>query len=145
MPSKKPFVIRWFGPSDLPAIRMIERLSFQSPINKDAFDADNQWQCHVADTADFGVVGFALWDTKAANIRIMRMAVHPEFRRSGFGEAMINCLKRSAVQRNLGINIAIDGRQLAGALFLKAMGFVGKMYGEDEYMFKLHREMVKNT
>lgn len=80
--------------SDIDAARRIDALSFPA---HDQYDADfyesvaisDNYDAVVAVDADLGIVGWALADLTCRPIRIRSVSVHPEFRRRGFGAALV--------------------------------------------------------
>lgn len=92
--------------------------------------------CNIEDD----LYGFMIYELHKDRLKILRMAVHPELRRTGCGAQMIQRLKdKLDQQRRYAIDIEVDERNLSCQLFLRAMGFkatgtIRKYHGCEEYV-----------
>ena len=134
------FSLRLWCAADIKAIKTIERLSFEDSIDGGEL-ADGKWICQVLDRLGVGVIGFTVFESKPRCLKIIRLAVHPEFRRSGYGRAMLDKLKRLAIMTDNCAKITSDVpvANLEGAMFLKAEGFKGASLGTSQYRFVWYR------
>jgi ribosomal-protein-alanine N-acetyltransferase len=97
------------------------------------------------------VAGFMIYELHKNRIHILAFAVHPDFRRSGFGKAMIEKLvSKLAFQRRNRITLEVRETNLAAQLFLRSLGFRAmnilpnyyKDHNEDAFVFRyaIHEE-----
>lgn len=85
----------------------------------------------LAVEAEGRVVGFVLYELQKTRLRIDRMAIHPDFRRSGYGASIIDRLKgKLSQQRRQELFVDVSDRDLTSHLFLKACGFRAVVRGE---------------
>ncbi|MCR4426811.1 MAG: ribosomal protein S18-alanine N-acetyltransferase [Firmicutes bacterium] len=114
--------------ADLDRVSEIERLSFSSPWPRSAFadelTRNEQAQYVVAKAADGGVMGYAGMWLICDEAHVTNVAVHPGYRRSGVGRAMMAALMRLARARGarrmtLEVRVSNHGAQ---ALYM-SLGF----------------------
>lgn len=117
--------IRWGIRPDMPQIMRIERTT-KYPWSEAEFLAALRQRnsvIFVADTAD-GVVGYMVYELHEKHLRILNLAVHPEFQSRGIGTELVEKLKRklSSLRRE---HLAVSVREsnLAAQKFFQAMGF----------------------
>lgn len=131
--------LRWLIRRDMGCVMEIERRSFQLG---DRWDEEEfitilrNRNCigTVLDpvTIDEDLYGFMIYELHKERLKILRMAVHPELRRTGCGSQMIQRLKdKLDQQRRHSIDIEVDERNLGCQLFLREMGF--KAIGTSRY------------
>jgi ribosomal-protein-alanine N-acetyltransferase len=118
--------IRWMIRRDMPAVLGIENRCFEFAWNEDDFiRCLRQRNCigMVAEEDD-KVVGFMIYELHKNRLHILNFAVHPDHRRTGIGNAMINKLlgKLSHERRNR-IMLEVRETNLEAQLFFKSIGF----------------------
>lgn len=118
--------IRWMIRRDMPSVLGIENACFEFAWNEDDFiRCLRQRNCigMVAEEDD-KVVGFMIYELHKNRLHILNFAVHPDHRRSGVGNAMINKLlgKLSHERRNR-IMLEVRETNLEAQLFFKSIGF----------------------
>jgi ribosomal-protein-alanine N-acetyltransferase len=140
--------LRWLIRRDMDRVMEIERRSFRTQGNE--WDEEEfvttlrNRNCigTVLDpvTIDEDLYGFMIYELHKERLKILRMAVHPELRRTGCGSQMIQRLKdKLDQQRRYAIDIEVDERNLDCQLFLRAMGFkatgtIRKYHGSHDYV-----------
>ena len=117
--------IRALQPGDLPAIKAIDRVSFSSADRyEDAFYEtlayDRNLMTLVATDFKGRVLGYVLIDLIARPIRLRSVAVHPEHRRRGFGEALVlHALKEAGGP----LELLVDGANANAVRLYERLGF----------------------
>lgn len=85
----------------------------------------------LAVEAEGRVVGFVLYELQENRLRIDRMAIHPDFRRTGYATAIIDRLKgKLSQQRRQVLFVDVSDRDLTAHLFLKSCGLRAVVRGE---------------
>ncbi len=82
--------IRFPSKNDLQAIVEIENRSFSVPWGREFFEGRLN-SLLIADIKD-RVVAYILFDKAADEVHIIRIAVHPEFRRQGIAKSLVNAV-----------------------------------------------------
>lgn len=118
--------IRWMIHRDTPAVLDIERRSFEFPWSEDdLLRCLRQRNCigMVADCEET-VAGFMVYELQLTKLEILNFAVHPQWRRRGIGQAMVNKLKSklSPLKRSQ-LWLMIRETNLAAQLFFARQGF----------------------
>jgi len=135
LPRKK-IIIEAMKKEDLPQVLAIERASFQMPFSEDIFKKELELsvahlyiarcQNGLKDDADRhkGIVGYIDFWMIEAEVYIITIAVHPDWRNQKIGASLIKCMIHKA-QRANGKHIFLDVRPSnASALSLyKRFGF----------------------
>ncbi len=120
-------IIRQAKLGDVPAISRIETESFEMPwsaqeIVKDVTSGGSVYV--VVAEKDSMCVGFAEMRTVAGEAQIYNIAVAPETRRSGIGEALLEHLINKADEIGCGvINLEVRAGNTAAAGLYKKLGF----------------------
>ena len=137
--------LRWLIRRDMDRVMEIERRSFVDRWGEEEFITTLRNRncigtvldpCNIEDD----LYGFMIYELHKDRLKILRMAVHPELRRTGCGAQMIQRLKdKLDQQRRYAIDIEVDERNLDCQLFLRAMGFkatgtIRKYHGCQEYV-----------
>jgi ribosomal-protein-alanine N-acetyltransferase len=87
------------------------------------------------------VVGFVLYELQKNRLRIDRMAIHPDCRRSGYGTAIITKLTdKLSQQRRQELFVDVSDRDLTTHLFLKSCGFRAVIAADECYRFTYRLE-----
>jgi len=127
--SKEKFIIRRMEERDLPAVLAIERLSFPNPWHESTFRGEIQnrsisYPWVIVREPGSHVVGYIIFWKIGEEVQVNNIAVHPDFRRRGLGEALlrkvISWVKQQGAQY-----ITLEVRQsnlAAQALYFK-LGF----------------------
>jgi ribosomal-protein-alanine N-acetyltransferase len=112
---------------DLPQILAIERRSFEFPWTADDFQFSTRgvrairMVCEVGDT----ILGYSVYELLDGKLDLLNFAVHPKFRRRGFGSQMIlRLITPLPTARRRDVRIWIRERNLPAQLFLRHHGFV---------------------
>ena len=106
----------------------LEDLDFETSNSPYDFE---QWNEVIEDSSKMivgvdthGFKAFALLRPTLTNIEILKIGVHPQYRRKRYGTTMILYLKRWAKERNSkSINILVPETETTLQLFLKAQHF----------------------
>ena len=125
----------------------IERLSFDRPWSEEAFAENLKGSnCRSQVAISNGVIaGFLLYLNVSGSMRILNMAVHPEFRRTGIGTQLISVLMNDlSLSSGRLVSGIVRESNLGAQLFLKSMGFFatdiinGEFRGSSEcgYLFE---------
>lgn len=103
-----PLTIRWLIRRDLPAVAAIERASFDDPWTEEDFVLSLRLSHTIGIVAVSGdeVAGFAVYELHPRAIRVVSLAVHPDYRRLGVCRALLRELRRK---------VAASGRTLTEA------------------------------
>lgn len=115
---------RLTGP-DIGAVRRIDALSFPA---KEQYDADfyervaisDNYDALVATDAGGGIVGWALADLTCRPIRIRSVSVHPEFRRRGFGAALVREILN---RRSAPVDLLVEPNNYMALALYQKLGF----------------------
>ena len=149
-PSAKVFVrvhIRWMIRRDLAEVLEIERASSSDAWDESEFlDQLRRRNCigMVADLHD-RIAGYMIYELNKRELRVLRFAVDPQWRRKGVGAQMVSKLvgKLSHLRRRQ-IWVNVRETNLAGQLFLRSQRFravevARECYAdtnEDAYVFR---------
>ncbi|MGB9857771.1 MAG: ribosomal protein S18-alanine N-acetyltransferase [Dictyoglomaceae bacterium] len=136
---KKDFEIRTMNEKDIDEVYEINRLSFSSPWSKESFERElfNNKIAHyfvaVKDNKIVGYIGF--WQI-FQEAQITAIAVHPDFRRKGIGEALldyvINLCKKNSI-KEIVLEVRVSNTIAQNLYFKKGFKKVGirKWYYKD--------------
>lgn len=123
-----PASVEWMTPRDMPQVLEIERTSFERSWEERHFDyALRHRNCAgMAAKHKDRVVGFMVYELYRDRIDLLRIAVHPKWRRYGVGRRLVGELVQKLVKRKkTRICIPVRERNLAAQNALRAMGFRG--------------------
>lgn len=112
--------------NDLPRVMEIEFLSFELPLSTQEIVDHLHNRSVIGIVARRGdeIVGYMLYRLDKESLEVMRMAIHPEFRKSGVGRAMIERLRNKlSTQRRKYLVASVGERDLQSQLFFRACGF----------------------
>ena len=111
---------------DVLAVYAIERMSFNHPWTVGDFircGRERHMISVVAEIAD-EVVGYMIYDVHKHRLDLLNIAVHPDVRRCGIGQMMIDKIKdRLSKGPRDRVMMEISETNLHGQLFFRAMGF----------------------
>lgn len=118
--------IRWMIRRDMPAVLEAENRSFEFAWTEEDFIRCLRQRNCIGMVAEHNdkVAGFMIYELHKNRLHILNFAVHPDFRRQGLGNAMINKLlgKLSHERRNR-IMLEVRETNLEAQLFFKSVGF----------------------
>ena len=125
--------IRWIIRRDIPRVLEIERASFGMPWTEDDLiqQLRHRWIVGVlaevetpAASGSPAIAGFCVYELGKKKLRIVNLAVAPEFRRQGIGRALVarlqQKLRRTGRDR---VEVLVVDRNLDCHLFLRRLGF----------------------
>lgn len=97
---------QWITGHHLPHIAKIDLLSFENSWDVDDFDQELKGRKTIGLVAKVGhrVVGFIIYELHSRLIKVIRLAVHPNYRERGIGRELLrkissklNCIRKSAI------------------------------------------------
>lgn len=98
---------------------------------------------------DQKLVAYVLYDTYNKEISILRLGVHPEYRRRGMGWRLVNRLKSRLHMYKPKLIARVPDKCLEGHLFLEKQGFVASRVirtdGGDSYEFIFRKEWLERN
>jgi ribosomal-protein-alanine N-acetyltransferase len=118
--------IRWMIRRDLPFVLNIENASFEFPWTEDEFIRCLRQRDCIGMVAERNedVAGFMIYELHKNRIHILSFAVHPDYRRQGIGQSMIDKLvSKLAYQRRNRIVLEVRETNLDAQLFFRQLGF----------------------
>ncbi len=136
------FSLRAYCPADAEAVRRIWRLSHDPEEIERLIQIEEDEAVMtrvVIDRIRFGVVGTLCHaPIGARRLNIFSLAVHPEFRRFGYGHYLMCHARIDAAQHHerAVLQCVIDQRNVEAARFLKAHHFKGKIWQDDYLKFE---------
>jgi ribosomal-protein-alanine N-acetyltransferase len=112
----------------LPAVREIDRLSFDRPWSGEEFEGflrnGNGNHLGLVVTAGGRVRGYALFRRRRRSLLLIRAAVHPDARRRGLGRELLACTARYCLgSARAGVVVEADEGDLGAQLWLRACHF----------------------
>ena len=118
--------IRWMIRRDMPEVLAMEKASFEFPwLEEDFIRCLRQRNCigMVAEHDD-RVVGFMIYELHKARIRVLNLAVAPDYRRRGVGCQMVaRLVAKLSPQRRNRVVLEVRETNLAAQLFFRENGF----------------------
>jgi [ribosomal protein S18]-alanine N-acetyltransferase len=142
---------RWIAERDFEEVLWIDLLSHEYAWTADDFRENLRQRNCIGMVAEFErqVVGFYVYETYAESYKLLRLAVHPDFRRLGVGRKMLQKMESKIRdgQRNQ-LTIELRESLLPAQFFLRSCGFkavnvLRNHYDnpcEDAYVFIKRRE-----
>lgn len=128
--------LRWMIRRDMPSVLDIEHNSFAYPWTECEFvQCFGKRDCigMVAEVNE-DVAGYMIYELSKTSIEILSFAVHPKYRRSGIGGALIGRLIGKLVAgRRLKIVVPVRDSNLPAQLFFRSMGFFCTRVAKDYY------------
>jgi ribosomal-protein-alanine N-acetyltransferase len=96
------------------------------------------------------VVGYYIYRAVKTKMDIIRFAVHPDYRRQGVGESMMNNIKNKLQYMKFKYaSVNVDEYNLEGQLFFRALGFkyIKTFKGDehDSYLMSFRKEDLELT
>ena len=130
--------IRWMIRRDMPSVLEIEKGSFEFPWSEEEFIRCLRQRNCIGMVAESNeeVTGFMIYELDKNKLHLLNFAVHPKFRRSGVGRAMIEKLvSKLTNQRRSRITLEVRETNLQAQIFFRELGFraisVLRQYYED--------------
>lgn len=142
-----PVQVRWMIRKDMEPVLSIENRSFEHPwCEEDFLNCMRQRNCigMVAEDDRDMIVGFVVYDLLKDQLRILNMAVDPNYLRRGVGTAIINRLiAKLSQQRRTQIVLDIRETNIGMQKFLSSLSFLAtgvlkspyEEIDEDAYQF----------
>jgi ribosomal-protein-alanine N-acetyltransferase len=128
-PSQGRFFIRRMKEEDLPSVRTIEALSFPNPWSDNTFLGEIQntgvsFPLVVVRKPGELVVGYIIYWHIREDVQVNNIAVHPDFRKNGIGEALMRHVIEK-VRKNGATFMTLEVRQSneAAVTLYKKLGF----------------------
>ena len=119
--------IRWMIRRDMEEVLDIEQASFEFPwLKEDFLRCLRQRNC-IGMVAEFDerVVGFMNYELQEEQLHVLKFAVHPDIRRRGVGQQMVEKLARKLPRRSRNrIVLEVRETNLAAQMFFRSLGFV---------------------
>jgi len=151
--SKLRVQIRWLIRRDMDRVLDIEGESFAVPWGEEDFlDHLRKKNCiGMVAERDKRIVGYMVYEMHHGELRLLNMAVDPDFRRLGVAAQMVQKIKgKLSQQRRKSITIMLGDDNLSGQLFFQSQDFwcdatmPGYFNGQDGYhmFFQLPSELT---
>jgi ribosomal protein S18 acetylase RimI-like enzyme len=123
-------------------LRAVERLSFEHPKSESWWRQSHLAPDHRILCAKVGseVIGFIVYRITTSSVRVLSLAVEPEYRRQGIGKRLINRAKMSLSENRPYFALDVDQGNLDAHNFLKALKIRGRSINPDNtyhFMTKL--------
>jgi len=123
------FRVRWMIRRDMPEVLEIEQAAFPISFRWSEDDFMHVLRRRTAigmvaeECASERVAGFFIYESHAAAIELLTIAVGTEWRRCGAGRLMVERLKSKTTARRRSIRFDVNERNLAALKFFSALGF----------------------
>jgi [ribosomal protein S18]-alanine N-acetyltransferase len=128
--------IRFMIRRDMPEVLDIETGSFEFPWSEEDFIRCLRQRNCIGMVAEYDerVAGFMIYELHKSRVHLLNLAVHPDFRRHGIGESMVQKLigKLSHQRRNR-ILLEVRETNLSAQLFFRRAGFLAVSVLHDFY------------
>jgi ribosomal-protein-alanine N-acetyltransferase len=114
---------------DLPAVLAIERVSFPNPWHESTFRGEIQnrsisFPLVIVQKEDNQVVGYIVFWQIGEEVQVNNIAIHPEFRRQGLGEALLrHALARVKQQGANFVTLEVRQSNFAAQALYRKLGF----------------------
>ncbi|MGQ9470482.1 MAG: ribosomal protein S18-alanine N-acetyltransferase [Candidatus Aminicenantales bacterium] len=114
---------------DLPEVLAIERVSFPNPWHESTFRGEIHnrsisFPCVMLKTGEDKVVGYIIYWKVGDEVQVNNIAVHPDYRRLGLGEALLRyVIKRAKDQGVNFISLEVRRSNLAAQSLYRKLGF----------------------
>lgn len=152
MPEIYPY-LRWLIRNDLPQVLAIENASFECAWSEENFTACLRQSNAIGAVAEhnYRIVGFMIYELHKGTIKIVNIAVDPEFRRCGIGSQMVrNVINKLPHQKREEVILSVRETNLSAQLFFKQLEFravsVDRKFFEDvnedayNFRYQLNRD-----
>ncbi len=118
--------IRWMIRRDMPEVLAIEHAGFEFPWCEEEFLKVLRQRNCIGMVAELGerVVGFMIYELHKSKLNILDFAVHPEFRRQGVADQMVDKLVgKLSSHRRTRIVLHVRETNLPAQVFFRDQGF----------------------
>ena len=119
-------LVRWMLQRHMPEVLAIENASFEFPWTESEFLACvRQRNCvGLVAEVDDRVVGYVIYEMAKSKIRLLNLAVAPEWRRRGVGRHLVQKLvNKLSLQKRNRITLEVRETNLPAQLFFRSLGF----------------------
>lgn len=119
-------LVRWMLQRHMPEVLGIENASFEFPWTESEFLACvRQRNCvGLVAEVDDQVVGYMIYEMAKSKIRLLNLAVRPEWRRRGVGRYLVQRLvNKLSLQKRNRITLEVRETNLPAQLFFRSLGF----------------------
>ncbi len=119
-------LVRWMLQRHMPEVLGIENASFEFPWTEAEFVACvRQRNCvGLVAEVDDKVVGYMIYEMAKSKIRLLNLAVSPEWRRRGVGRYLVQKLiNKLSLQKRNRITLEVRETNLPAQLFFRSLGF----------------------
>ena len=120
-------IIRTMQPEDVKAIAELERVCFSDPWSENsiASELENRLSCWLVAEEQGRVVGYVGSQSVLDGADMMNLAVAPEFRRQGIGEALVNALVAHLQQKGIiALLLEVRASNAPAIALYQSLGFV---------------------
>ena len=128
--------IRWMIRRDMPEVLAIEHAGFEFPWCEEEFLRVLRQRNCIGMVAELGerVVGFMIYELHKSKLNVLDFAVHPEYRRQGIGQQMVDKLVgKLSSHRRTRIAMYVRETNLASQLFYRVQGFRAVEVAREHY------------
>jgi ribosomal-protein-alanine N-acetyltransferase len=150
----RPFCFENMTAGDLGEVMEIERLAFDSPWTTGLFLHELKLpfsRLVVARTSNGNrkLIGYACWWRVGDEVHIHNLAVHPDYRRSGVGRALVQLLLDEAVKNHVqSVSLEVRHDNAAARGLYRSFGFTERgvrkhYYGRGEDAVVMTRELAR--
>lgn len=143
--------IRWLIRRDMDEVLAIEKQSDLEQWTEEDFlrFLRKRTVIGVVAETELNVFGFMIYELHKSMLKVLKLAVDPEYRRQGIGTQMVDRLKdKLSQQRRNEIEIDVNERNVSGQLFFAGCGFNCEEIDDDKYTFRYwvrNRVMAQQT
>ena len=139
--------MRWLIDSQVSEAVYIDECCFPDPLEPEHFEFQ-RGRARMCVMCDGQMLGFFITDYDPHLITILRLAVHPRFRRRGIGTMMIRRIRQKLSRVRPLLFVILRESNLDGQLFYRSMGFEWirtleqnwEDTGEDGYVMRSYYE-----
>ncbi len=120
-------IIRTMQPEDVKAIAELERVCFSDPWSENsiASELENRLSCWLVAEEQGRVVGYVGSQSVLDGADMMNLAVAPEFRRQGIGEALVNALVAHLQQKGIiALLLEVRASNAPAIALYQSLGFI---------------------
>ena len=117
---------QWLRRANYQEVLEIERMSFEFPWTYDQLMEQLRTTTVIGLVAKLEgqIVAYTVYDLRLSSIHILNLAVHPKYRRTGVGTALVGKLKsKLSPEARQSLRALVSERNLAAQLFFRAIGF----------------------
>lgn len=146
--SKNPFYLRRMKEEDLPNVLEIEQVSFPNPWHKKTFIGEIlnhpiSFPLVVVHGVQERVMGYIIFWHIHDEVQINNIAVHPDFRRMGIGEAVVNMvLSKVKMEGARFITLEVRPSNFAARALYNKLGFEVLGIKENYYIRPLEQAFI---